>query len=784
MNGPLLPALPGYDNPQLIAHGTTALVFLATQVRLNRPVAIKVITADTGSVPVNAARELATTVALSSQPHIVSIIDTGVTEDDRPYIVMEYCEGGSYAQILRTGGLLPVDDVLEVGIKIGEALHAAHQAGIVHRDVKPSNILRSRFGPALTDFGIARAPDELGGTLTREMMTPHHASPEALLHQAQSGRSDIYSLASTMWTLLTGHPPFVDPGRPAVDMYAFRDRVLHDPLPPLRRDDVPPWLLQELQRAMAKLPSARHASAFAFAEALRRGTLGLSPTPGPVAEMVSEPAVPGSPRPDASYGAATGAGTPSGAGSASGGGRAGVPVHVPGVPPQAWPEPVPPAAGRPVPTASGRGTAEATASVGADEAPASGTPGRKPVSGAVPSFLAPPTEYRPPPRVAPPAARPATPTPSPAPSDQARPASPRSEPLRPAPSGSDPSPSGALRPDPSRVEPLRSDPSRSEPLRSEPSRSDPPRSEPSRSDPSRSDPSRSDPSRSDPSRSDPSRSEPSRSEPSRPDPSRHDLSSAEVSRPDLVRPGSTPTDSAGLAPAQPDLGRRDAGRPDTGRSEPGWPDPGRSDTDRPDLSRTGSRLEARPEARSDLELDRELDLDTAESGEGGWLGAYPSTSDTPAERHFDDLRPLAPDRQRGTLIAVLIGTVVLAVAAAAIGVLASNRDDPAEADLPVNPAPTQFISAQVEGQPRDIRITEDKGNAVTIGWTDPTPGTVTFVVVGTGPNGEKLETKSIHRGTHTTTYSQLNPQNNYCFVVGAVYAVDSVALAPQVCTKR
>ena len=98
MTAPLLPALPGYDNPELIAHGTTALVFRAIQTTLNRPVAIKVITVDTGSaVPVNAARELATTVALSSQPHIVSIIDTGVTEDDRPYIVMEYCEGGSYA---------------------------------------------------------------------------------------------------------------------------------------------------------------------------------------------------------------------------------------------------------------------------------------------------------------------------------------------------------------------------------------------------------------------------------------------------------------------------------------------------------------------------------------------------------------------------------------------------------------------------------------------------------------------------------------------------------------
>src|SRR5262245_34306898 len=280
MNAPLLPALPGYDDPQLIAHGTTALVFRAIQSRLNRPVAIKVITAETGdgSVPVNVERELATTVALSSQPHIVSIIDTGVTDDGRRYIVVEYCEGGSYAQILRQHGPLSVDDVVEVGIKIGQALHAAHEAGILHRDVKPSNILRSRFGPALTDFGIARAPDELGGTLTREMMTPHHASPEALLHQAQSGLSDVFSLASTMWTLLVGHPPFVDPNHPEMDIYTFRDRVLHEPLPAMERADVPDWLVAELRRAMAKLPAQRHASALEFSEALQRGSLGL-PTP-------------------------------------------------------------------------------------------------------------------------------------------------------------------------------------------------------------------------------------------------------------------------------------------------------------------------------------------------------------------------------------------------------------------------------------------------------------------------------------------------------------------------
>ncbi len=288
----LLPEIEGYDSPQLIGHSATALVLRATQTRLNRLVAIKVITSDNGSVPANAERELATTVALSSQPHIVSIIDTGVTEDNRLYIVMEYCEGGSYGQILHEGGPMSIDDVIEVGIKIGEALHAAHEVGIIHRDVKPSNILRSRFGPALTDFGIARAPDELGATLTREMMTPQYASPEALLHHTQSGLSDVYSLASTLWTLLVGHPPFADPSCPSSDAYQVGHRVLHEPPPPMPRKDVPTWLVSELTRAMAKLPSERHASALDFAEAVRRGALGLrpaAPRSAPAARLTTSP---------------------------------------------------------------------------------------------------------------------------------------------------------------------------------------------------------------------------------------------------------------------------------------------------------------------------------------------------------------------------------------------------------------------------------------------------------------------------------------------------------------
>lgn len=265
--GTAIPGLIGYRNLELIAHGSTAVVFRGDQARLNRKVAIKVLLVDdVMTTDDTVQRELDTLVRLSSSPHIVSIIDTGITDVGQPYIVMEYCEGGSYAQILKERGPLSVAETLEVGIKIGEALHAAHEVGIIHRDVKPPNILRSRFGPALTDFGIAYAIDGSADTTTLQKLTPHHASPETLLQYHQSGQSDLYSLASTMWNLLAGRPPFESPGQ---DPEEFRRRVMETPVPRVPRADVPDWLQHEIGRAMAKRAADRHPTALAFAETLR-----------------------------------------------------------------------------------------------------------------------------------------------------------------------------------------------------------------------------------------------------------------------------------------------------------------------------------------------------------------------------------------------------------------------------------------------------------------------------------------------------------------------------------
>ena len=320
------PDISGYRDLQLIAHGSTALVFRARQERLDRDVAIKVLSVDeVMTTQASVAKELETTVALSAHPHIVSIIDTGTTAGGQPYIVMEYCEGGSYSQILKANGPMPVNDVIEVGVKIGEALHAAHSVSILHRDVKPQNILRTKFGPALADFGIARAADDLAATGTIDKLTPLHSAPEALRRDAQSPATDVYSLASTMWHLLVGRGPFSSPtGR--TDPDEFRQRVEYSLAPSVPRADIPDWLQHELGRALAKDPQARHQSAYAFAEALRRHSYGAITAPSVGSSAIQ------SPMPDPSDELTTFAFPPSGA-TAAGVSSSPAPMTPPAPPP-------------------------------------------------------------------------------------------------------------------------------------------------------------------------------------------------------------------------------------------------------------------------------------------------------------------------------------------------------------------------------------------------------------------------------------------------------------------
>jgi hypothetical protein len=148
---------------------------------------------------------------------------------------------------------------------------------------------------------------------------------------------------------------------------------------------------------------------------------------------------------------------------------------------------------------------------------------------------------------------------------------------------------------------------------------------------------------------------------------------------------------------------------------------------------------------------------------------------------------VAPPGSRSTLLAVLIAFTVMAIVAAGV-LLVANRNrgaasGPTSADT-ASPQPTRFITATKEDAPRNVRIVDQRGTTLTVTWTDPTNGTVSFVVNGLGPNDEKLDAKFVDRGVNSVTFVGLSPTRNYCFLVAAVYSASHVAVADQTCTKR
>ncbi len=215
---------------------------------------------------------------LSGHPSIVPIFQADVSPDGRPYIVMEYCPAPNLAERYRVEEI-PLADVLEVGIKISAAVETAHRAGILHRDIKPHNILTNAYGaPLLTDFGIASTADDTH-TLENSLSVPW-APPEAFQGTAAKDvRSDVYALGATVYSLLARRSPYHRDGQ-ANDGIAMGIRISTEPLRPTGRADVPPTLEHVLLRAMAKSVHDRYTSAFDFAQALQQEQidLGLPPT--------------------------------------------------------------------------------------------------------------------------------------------------------------------------------------------------------------------------------------------------------------------------------------------------------------------------------------------------------------------------------------------------------------------------------------------------------------------------------------------------------------------------
>ena len=235
-----------------IGTGGMSTVYRAFDSVLERRVAVKLmhreIAADTDQL--ERFRREARAVAQLSHPHIVGVIDAG-EEDGRPYIVFEYVEGETLKDRIRRMGRLPVDEAIAYAIEISRALGAAHARHIVHRDVKPQNVLIDEEGSAkVTDFGIARSLDEEGLTADgRVLGTTDYVSPEQALGHDVNGQSDIYSLGVVLFEMLTGDVPFHGENQVAVAMKHVREDL---PDVQMRRPEVSAGLAAILDRMTDK----------------------------------------------------------------------------------------------------------------------------------------------------------------------------------------------------------------------------------------------------------------------------------------------------------------------------------------------------------------------------------------------------------------------------------------------------------------------------------------------------------------------------------------------------
>ncbi|MBQ0905764.1 protein kinase [Micromonospora sp. U21] len=279
-----------------IGRGGFGVVYRAWQPDFSRWVAVKVLAADWhGPSRSRFERELKVLGRLSDHPHIVTLHQAGRTAAGNPYLLMAYEEGGSLAVRLAAEPDDPARRWVAAtagGIAVAGALETAHRAGVLHRDVKPENILISRYGePKLADFGLARPrsvkPDPAGRRVTTSVL---HAAPEILRGEPAAVTADVYALASTVLHWIRGRPVF-DPetsdGEPTTDaqgggrrvgvggtaapeLARLLRRIATEPVPDLRPSGVPDTVCAVLERALAKDPARRHPSAAAFAEALQQ----------------------------------------------------------------------------------------------------------------------------------------------------------------------------------------------------------------------------------------------------------------------------------------------------------------------------------------------------------------------------------------------------------------------------------------------------------------------------------------------------------------------------------
>jgi serine/threonine protein kinase len=262
-------AIPGLEVLDEVGRGGFGVVYRARQKALRRDVAVKVLT---GSLDETAQarfeRECLAAGSLSGHPNIVSVYEVGRSDDNRPYLVMEYLSGGSLGSFVREKGRLSPAEGCRMVTLLAGGLATAHQRGIIHRDVKPENVLLSSFGlPQLVDFGIAAVADAYetrSGTLSATLA---YAAPEIVAGAVATAASDQYSLAALLFFTVAGHSPFTVAGEQS--LVPLLARIAIAPAPDLRPLGVPDQLCKVIERALAKEPHDRYPDMAAFGNALQ-----------------------------------------------------------------------------------------------------------------------------------------------------------------------------------------------------------------------------------------------------------------------------------------------------------------------------------------------------------------------------------------------------------------------------------------------------------------------------------------------------------------------------------
>ncbi len=291
-------AAAGFTEAVEVGRGGGGVVFRCYQPSLGRRVAIKVLGSDLDDDDRERfLREGYAMGALSGHPNIANILQVGLTESNRPFIVMPLSTMGSLADRVRREGRVSWPDALRIGVKLCGALETAHRTGTLHRDIKPANVLVNDYGePQLSDFGTARIT---GGYKTETGFftgTLSYTAPEVLAGNSPTAAADVYSLGATVYALIAGGPPHER--KADEDLIAHYMRITSTPVPDLRPQGIPPDVCATIEKALSREPGDRQASAEELGRELQLAQRhnGLMPDQMALSEAPAHPEPTGGPQ--------------------------------------------------------------------------------------------------------------------------------------------------------------------------------------------------------------------------------------------------------------------------------------------------------------------------------------------------------------------------------------------------------------------------------------------------------------------------------------------------------